>query len=78
MKNLEIFFSRRTTPLMIFSLKEENNMNKLQEIFIRWSTHQVAFHTDVQKLYNSVKLKEEDWCYQRYIWQAELDPSQIP
>ena len=58
--------------------KGRNNMNKLQEIFIRWSTHQVAFHTDVQKMYNSVKLKEEDWCYQRYIWQGELDPSQIP
>jgi len=58
--------------------KGRNNMNKLQEIFIRWCTHKVAFHTDVQKMYNTVKLKEEHWCYQRYIWQENLDPKLIP
>ena len=58
--------------------KGRNNMNKLQEIMIRWLTYQVAFHTDVQKMYNTVKLKEEDWCYQRYIWQDNLDPTKIP
>ena len=34
-----------------------NNMNKLVEIVIRWYTHKFAFHTDVQKMYNSVKLQ---------------------
>ena len=58
--------------------KERNNMNILQEIFIRWSMHATALHTDVQKMYNCVKLREEDWCLQRYLWGEELDPSKIP
>ena len=58
--------------------KGRNNMNKLVEIVIRWYTHKFAFHTDVQKMYNSVKLQEEDWCLQRYIWQENLDPTKIP
>ena len=58
--------------------KGRNNMNKLVEIVLRRMTHLVAFHTDIQKMYNSVKLRQEDWCYQRYIWQQDLDPSKIP
>ena len=50
-------------------------MNKLVESALRWITHQVAFHTD---MYNSIKLRQEDWYYQRYIWQQDLDPSKIP
>ena len=57
--------------------KGRNNMNKLVEIVLRWMTHLVAFHTDIQKMYNSIKLRQEDWCYQRYIWQQDLDPSKI-
>ena len=53
-------------------------MNKLIEIVLRWMTHQVAFHTDMQNMYNSFKLRQENWCYQRYIWQQGLDPSKIP
>ena len=52
--------------------KGTNGMNKLAEIFIRWFTHKVALHTDVCKMYNSIKLKEEDWCYQRYLWNDSL------
>ena len=29
--------------------KGKNNMNRLQEILIRWSMHRYGFHTDVQK-----------------------------
>ena len=29
--------------------KGKNNMNRLQDIMIRWSTHRVGFHTDIQK-----------------------------
>ena len=58
--------------------KGRNNMNKLVEILIRWMSHKIAFHTDIQKMYNSVQLLEEDWCLQRYIWQQDLDPSKIP
>ena len=58
--------------------KGRNNLNKLQEVTIRWMMHRTAFHTDVQKMYNSVKLVEEDWCYQRYLWQENLDINKIP
>ena len=36
--------------------KGRNNMNKLLEIFLRWRGHRIAFHTDIQKMYNSVRL----------------------
>ena len=53
-------------------------MNKHVEIVVRWMTHQVAFHTDIQKRYNSIKLRQQDWYYQKYIRQQELDQSKIP
>jgi len=28
--------------------------------------------------YNTIKLEEKDWCYQRYLWQAELDATKPP
>ena len=59
-------------------VKGRNNMNKLVEIFIRWTTHAAALHTDVQKLYDRVKLQEEDWCLQRYLWEENLNPSKFP
>ena len=52
--------------------KVKNNMNKLVEIAIKWYIHKVAFHTDIQKMYNSVKLHEQNWCLQQYIWQEDL------
>ena len=58
--------------------KGRNNMNKLVEIMIRWTMHKVAMHTDVRKMYNSVKLVQEHWCLQRYIWEETLDPMHIP
>ena len=29
-------------------------------------------------MYNTIKLKQSEWCYQRYIWQNNLDDSKIP
>lgn len=58
--------------------KGKNGMNKLVEIVIRWYTHRIAFHTDVRKMYNTIKLREEHWCLQRYIWQENLDPQKLP
>jgi len=58
--------------------KGTNNLNKLQEILIRWSIHPIGFHTDIKKMYNTIKLKSTEWCYQRYIWQSNLDPAKIP
>ena len=58
--------------------KGTNNMNRLVEIVIRWSMYTVALHTDVKQMYNRIQLKEEYWCFQRYVWQEDLDPSIIP
>ena len=55
--------------------KGRNNMNKLVEIFIRWRFQKFAFHTDISKMYNSVQLHPQDWCYQRYLWRRELSLS---
>ena len=59
-------------------VKGRNNMNKLVEMFIRWTTHAAALHTDVQKTYNTVKLQEKDWCLQRYLWEENLNPRKFP
>ena len=52
--------------------------NRLVEIIISWYIHKVAFHTDIQMRHNSIKLLEQNWCLQRYIWQQDLDPTKIP
>ena len=40
--------------------EERNNINKFVEIVLRWMTNQIPFHTGIQKIYNSVKLRQED------------------
>ena len=57
--------------------KEKNNMNKLVEIVTCWSTRKTDFHTGVKKMYNTVQLREEHWCFERYISQNELDNTKI-
>ena len=56
-------------------VKGTNSMTKLLEIVIRWSIHKVAFHTDIQKMNNTIWLKEQDWCFHRYLWREGLDSS---
>ena len=58
--------------------KGRNSMNKLVEIMIRWYSQKVGFHTDVKKMYNTIKLRQEDWCFQRYLWQDQLDHQNNP
>ena len=53
-------------------------MNKLVEIVIRWSMHKIGCHTDIKKMYYSVKLAEDDWCLQRYICQKDLNSRKLP
>ena len=43
--------------------KGKNNLNVLNEIFLRWRTHPVGFHSDVMKMYNRIKLEQSDWCF---------------
>ena len=58
--------------------KGRNNMNRLVDIFVRWRCHSVVFHTDVKKMYNSIKLHPSHWGLQRYLWQDQLDPTKPP
>ena len=53
-------------------------MNRRVEIVMRWFLGRIGMHTDVKKMYNLVKLEEEDWCYQLYLWSENLDPNIIP
>jgi len=39
--------------------------------------HRAAFTIDISKMYNTVKLCEDQWCYQRYIWQKGLSQDEI-
>ena len=76
-----VFHGSDKTPsgyaLNDITAKGRNSLNKLVEVAIRWLTYPIAFHTDVQMMYNSVLLHEEDWCMQRYIYQEKLDPKMI-
>ncbi|XP_066917852.1 uncharacterized protein [Clytia hemisphaerica] len=58
--------------------KGRNNMNKLLNIFLRWRGYRFGFHTDVQKMYNSVKLDKSHWVLQRYLWNETLDSTKPP
>ena len=58
--------------------KGKNGLKKLQEILIRFSIHHVGIHSDVRKMYNTIKLNENYWGYQRYVWQENLDAQKIP
>ena len=49
--------------------KGNNSLNKLVEILIRWTTHKVAFHTDIQKMYNTVQLDKTPLPIISLVWQ---------
>ena len=70
--------SKNSCSLNSLLAKGVNGMNKLLEIFIRWRTRRHAFHTDVSKMYNCVKLRKEHWRYQLYLWNDGLDPNAPP
>ena len=58
--------------------KGKNTMNKLVEIMIRFFIRKVGMHCDIKKMYNTVKLDESHWCYQLYLWHADLHPEEDP
>ena len=53
-------------------------MNKLVEIAVRWYSHEMGFHPDIEKIYSSVHIKEEHWCFQQYVWHNDLDKRKLP
>ena len=58
--------------------KGSNKMNMLIEMYLRWRTHMVAYHNDVNTMYNQVELEEAYWVMQRYWWHPDLDPNEPP
>ena len=58
--------------------KGVNNMNPLIAILIRWAVHFCAFHTDISKMYNRVRLDESHWRFQLYLWDESLRPGVHP
>jgi len=58
--------------------KGTNNLNKLQEILLKWTIQPVAIATDIRKMYNTIKLEEDHWTYQRYLWHPNLETGQEP
>ncbi len=58
--------------------KGKNNMSKLVEIFIRFRTHMVGYHNDINTMYNQIKLEHPYWAMQRYWWNETLDPDKPP
>ena len=58
--------------------KGRNNMNKLVEILIRWSSHRFGFHVDIRKMQNTVNLAGKDWCQQLNLWHDNLSVADGP
>ena len=77
-----VFDASQPTPsgdsLNDITAKGTNMLNRLVEIFLSWRLHRFAFHCDVQKMYNAVKLNKEHWCLQRFLFQENLDPDEEP
>ena len=53
-------------------------MNKLVKILIRWTVYKHVFHTDIQKMYNTVRLDRRCWRYQLYLWSEGLEGDILP
>ena len=58
--------------------KGRNNMNFLLQIYLRWLIRRCGFHTDVQKMYNSVRLAKKHRCYQLCLYHPDLTPGAKP
>ena len=58
--------------------KGTNNMNSLVEMIIRWLCKLYAYHTDISKCYNGVKLDKSHWRFQLFLFEKDLDPNKEP
>ena len=58
--------------------KGRNGMNSLVQIAIRWCVRRVGYLTDVSKMYPSIRLMDDFWCYQLYKWDENLDVGKEP
>ena len=53
-------------------------MNKLVQLGIRSQIRRHAFHCNICKMYNTIGLNEDHWCYQLYFWDNNLNQEREP
>ena len=54
--------------------KGVNKLPKILHLLVRFASDKSAFCADVSMAYNSVKLMKEFYCFQKYLWKANLQP----
>ena len=55
-----------------------NQINSLLEIVIAWRNGRFAMASDIEQMYNGIKLQEKHWPLQLYFWNDELKPDVEP
>ena len=53
--------------------KGANKLPKILHLLIRFASNKAAFCADVSMAYNSVKILPEYYCFQKYLWKANLE-----
>ena len=56
--------------------KGSNCLNNLFMVMINWRSWVVCFTSDIQKMYNTIKLFPSEYKYTLYLWSQTLDPSE--
>ena len=54
--------------------KGQNRINSLYHILLRFRLKPAAFTCDIRLAYNQIKLDPTQYKYQKFLWQADLDP----
>ena len=52
--------------------KGVNKLPKILNLLIKFASNKAAFCADVSMAYNSIKLLPEYYCFQKYLWKANL------
>ena len=55
-----------------------NQINSLLEILISWRNGRFAMASDIEQMYNGIKLNEKHWPLQLYFWNDELKVDMEP
>lgn len=53
--------------------KGQNKLSRLLNLLIRFRSKEYAVTGDISMAYNGVKLRPEDYRFQRYLWREDLD-----
>ena len=53
--------------------KGQNTLARVLHILVRFRSKYAAVATDIKMAYNGIRLQEEHYKYQRYLWKEEMD-----